>query len=582
MIFSSLLLLASLLLIAFSPKSSFFGVLDRAHPTHPEWSLIVDTTTNAFHSWSWDPLLVLLLGDTGVAGSWLLPLVHLGVFTIGTIFVLRHSFDSSWLRACIDAALSSVIVVALFGLHPVILGTLTWLPWCVLCCRPSWLLKQNSHLRPAIALFFILRLVRTAHQLSPLALGFTFLFAFSQSSKDTRHRSQVVFLSLFSVVAFALSLYQSFEVPLPPLPDYPIYSQVVPDDGVPGRVSPLLTSYAPLQLIDRSLVRYSLSLFALLGLLLSCLSYLFTNTAGVKRYARISTVLFIILYFDTYAAESWSIISPIQTVRRLLPGTFFLSLSPFILCASLLFLWWTLLRNRLLLKAFFFLLLWLINPFDHHSVAITAGKTLTPPLSIPEDSLERTWAVSPSYALYRQNGRKAITRARTTQLHFHKLGNLKPTLLASNHNAPKALHRMVDGRGKTRWSEHTGKQSGNEWVQISLPEPIVVEALDLNVGKFTSDFPRGIRITSWPTPCTTREPETAQIVVEKEKWLGTVGFSEKGFPYYKPQHQVIAVFSQPTKTQCLLLEQTGTANFDWSIARLRLARIFHQTSSRGE
>ncbi|MCB0333466.1 MAG: hypothetical protein KDD55_08190, partial [Bdellovibrionales bacterium] len=363
MILHGLILLLSLVAFFFSSHTHFWGVLERAYPSFPQWSILVDTTTNAYHVWRWDPLLVLLTGESTLSTSLILPLLHLALFSLGTAGVFRFVFGSDWIRSFIDAVLSATMLVLLFGLHPVILGTLTWIPWCILCCRPSWLLSSSTSVRSGVALFLVLRLVRTAHQLSPLALAFVFITLFALKREKPIFLSRKGFTGIFFLIALALSLYHTFEVPTPPIPDYPPFAQVVPDDGVPGIVSPRLTSYAPFQIIDRSVLRYTLAPFALLGLLLSAFFLITSQKVSARNIASTSLVLFVLLTLDTYTAESLSIISPLQAARRLLPGAFFLSLTPAFLAFSLWFLWGTLLRHRTIPTVLFFLTLWAINPF---------------------------------------------------------------------------------------------------------------------------------------------------------------------------------------------------------------------------
>ncbi|MCB0334007.1 MAG: hypothetical protein KDD55_10945, partial [Bdellovibrionales bacterium] len=160
-----------------------------------------------------------------------------------------------------------------------------------------------------------------------------------------------------------------------------------------------------------------------------------------------------------------------------------------------------------------------------------------------------------------------------TSLHLENLSTFSPTLRASMNNTESSLNRMLDGRGKTRWSEKTGNQNGSEWIEISLPSETTALALDLNVGKFSSDFPRGVRVTSWPRVCDKRGEDKGEIVYEQAQWLGSVNFTPQGFPYYKPQNQVIIRFQSAVTTQCLLVEQTSSAPFDWSVTRLRIARL---------
>src|SRR5262249_6378039 len=53
--------------------------------------------------------------------------------------------------------------------------------------------------------------------------------------------------------------------------------------------------------------------------------------------------------------------------------------------------------------------------------------------------------------------------------------------------------RVVDGRPETRWWTQAPQRPGAQ-LQVDLPEPVALAGVDLDLGPFSSDYPRGLAV----------------------------------------------------------------------------------------
>jgi hypothetical protein len=120
----------------------------------------------------------------------------------------------------------------------------------------------------------------------------------------------------------------------------------------------------------------------------------------------------------------------------------------------------------------------------------------------------------------------------------------------------------VDGRLETRWA--TGRpQRPGDFLQVDLPAPTVLTGVDLELGAFTTDYPRDVAVEvaredgSWMRLA-------ADVVLDGPLvWAGT--------HVLRDGVERIALRFPPTRAGALRLVQTGEDPvFDWSIAELHL------------
>jgi hypothetical protein len=133
---------------------------------------------------------------------------------------------------------------------------------------------------------------------------------------------------------------------------------------------------------------------------------------------------------------------------------------------------------------------------------------------------------------------------------------------------------VTDGDPKTRWSNHRGGQRGDERITVRLPHPIQIRGLELDPGDYRTDFPRGltIRAGSCADERTALAPPKIPLstLFSARSWQGPLHFTPQGYAYFGGQEQVKIIFPQLSTVECLVIEQTGHAAFDWSVAELRI------------
>jgi hypothetical protein len=134
--------------------------------------------------------------------------------------------------------------------------------------------------------------------------------------------------------------------------------------------------------------------------------------------------------------------------------------------------------------------------------------------------------------------------------------------------APELLAAAKNSEPSWRWSSRSGYQTGKEQLTIRFPKPIEALGLELDPGMYFTDYPRGLLILGGDCSA----PESAQTIANHTPWQGALNLTPKGFPYYSPRNQVKVIFPRKETVECIFVKQTGTANFDWSINRVRVIR----------
>jgi hypothetical protein len=140
---------------------------------------------------------------------------------------------------------------------------------------------------------------------------------------------------------------------------------------------------------------------------------------------------------------------------------------------------------------------------------------------------------------------------------------LSPQISAFPPELNKDVGAMIDRRSKTHWSTYKGAQTGGESLLIRFPAPASLRAVELSTGAFPTDFPRGLAISTG----TCSLEETPQISFSD--WQGALAFTPSGFPYFSGQNDVKILLPPGPPLGCLLIKQTGSAPFDWSVTELK-------------
>jgi hypothetical protein len=154
-----------------------------------------------------------------------------------------------------------------------------------------------------------------------------------------------------------------------------------------------------------------------------------------------------------------------------------------------------------------------------------------------------------SVAVYRLNRLPVAPSPRTMRLPIAGLyANVNGNVVGS----------VKDGDLTTRWE--TGPQEPGMMLEIDLGSPRMVSAVDLSLGPFNMDFPRGLRIE-------TSEDRTAW----QEVWRGSsAGLAVIGALRDRTTHTLTYDFP-PVRAQYLRLWLTGKDNvYYWSVAELNV------------
>jgi hypothetical protein len=133
--------------------------------------------------------------------------------------------------------------------------------------------------------------------------------------------------------------------------------------------------------------------------------------------------------------------------------------------------------------------------------------------------------------------------------------------LAASESSER-LPNLIDGRLTTYWGTGEAQRPGN-WIQIQLPEPIVVARMELSLGRRPLRGARELRL----------EGRTEDAWIEIPYVMGRAGVQGQ-FLDENGASQVL-VF-EPRLLRGVRLFQTGRRTRSWSIAELHL----HQSLSR--
>jgi hypothetical protein len=472
-------------------------------------------------------------------------------------------------RPTIQGALSACVVVStlllLFPGDVVLFSTISWIPLVLWSIRKSVETTDGLSKRLYSLLSLLLML------LSALSSGYSFgILALSLAAHlpavfDVRHR-------FFWWSLLAASLLVFFVVPEPTIPTYPLSAQVVPDDGIPGNIHPLLGPSFPIPIIDYSAVRQAFTPVVV------ALIALFLVLIGQKeRTWRLGTILSACIFLEVFLPPSLLQISPLQSLSRLLPGSFLVPLLPqaigvFVIGSSLRpERWrftWALFVVTLLLSAF-------------QLLPSQVKPSSVPAVDVGQGGMDEKWICSPSLPLVERYGGEKLRRfQRLVTAPSHRL---VPKALEDSLNSPRErLRSLVDRDLSTRWSPQQGSQHDEHTLWIGLPDIKHLEGIELLLGKFVSDFPGEFSVSCAST-CEPSSPKSGSYDRSEHfsPWLGPVQFSSEGYPYYGSQSDMRVLFSAPLACRCIRITQLSSSRqFDWSIAEIRL--IHPGTKSRDE
>ncbi len=553
-----------------------------------DWYGVVNLAINQYVMWRSDPVIVWISGLlTNSEGVGYRPdlLLNMGVFWIGAS-LLYYQFCKGRLLAILASLVAVTSISITFGLDRVLIESLTWVPYLALVLRMIVQASQNTSILlkalQFLALIFLsCRVSASANQLSLIWISAGWLWA--SLDGNWKSNSRIRYLAL--LIAFLPALFTPVLAPSASIPDYPSFAHVVPDDGLAGFTRPLLGPDLPLQTINREAVKhggYPL-LVALLILMAGFLRWT-REPAGwpsaLLEYSLYAGILSLAL--DLFLPESLSEVAPLLTLARTVPGWFPFSLDATVAIFAITSIYLILVKRRaIFVLAVFSLVLvasaqrFPLNPISSKTAIRAHLRAANHALlsAAQKESAEALLA-SPSYYVINYFGydlmqnRLDIEKATAAE----SLSKTNFKINSSDKSEARSLARLSDGKDSSRWSPKTGKQTGNEWLELVWDEPLTIRGLDLAPGKFSADFPRGLRI-SYQEGCSLEEQKSANYIplLSYPNWQGPLEFTEQGYPYFGAQSQVRVYFPEPVLVKCLLVEQTGiTEAFDWSVAEVGL------------
>jgi hypothetical protein len=130
-------------------------------------------------------------------------------------------------------------------------------------------------------------------------------------------------------------------------------------------------------------------------------------------------------------------------------------------------------------------------------------------------------------------------------------------------NKQEQLANIVDNDEQTRWGSGRPQQLG-EKVEVVLKTPINFQRVDLNLGPFYTDFPRGLQIEI------SQDGVGYEKVFEQSEWYGAIHWNFKGEPYFGKEEEMKIVLNKAYQAKHVRFVLLGSHNyFDWSIAELK-------------
>jgi|GEM_PF-5982488 len=371
--------------------------------------------------------------------------------------------------------------------------------------------------------------------------------------------------------------------PIYEIPDYPAGARLTPISPLTFQEAPRIGPWLGINTVDfevlRELSREQVVRFLVLasGLLL----LLFTNRR-LRSQGLLVVLAFLVLIIDAWIPpQFYDSLSPFQSIRRLVPG---MSLNyfpwlclPFALivvspaiakhtsdrvlwsfCASL----FSLCIGAQLCYPF---VLSTSEPsLGHFAFAPYLDRALAPQQNETFTSKDLI-KFSPSYLVVKAYGNWVLDEQNPHRRDISQLQKLSlaQAIADADLNSEKA-QAVLSGKGDSRWSIGRPQSAGDEF-RLILPEAITIGTCALSVKDTPTDFPRGIKVLG------SLDGIEYTTLFEQTPWLGPVKWSDKGYPYFGPQSEVVIRFTEPRMVKYLKFIQTGQdKTFDWSIQQIRL------------
>ncbi len=559
-------------------------------PFSGTWFSVVHFSSNAVFSWRLDPFLKWALDARGAELFFSFCLL---VFCSGAfLFSLELNGRRQPVLSAAGVSVAGAGFVLMFGYDTFVITSVVWLPWVMYLLH---LILVSGRRSPPYFIFLLLAAFRLCRASNQFSLFFV-LLAFAVIFFLAPQRHKVAAWTSFMILLLP-AFWTAVSAPAVPLPLYPPFARVLENrvpmlaggDALVGPVPAFRLT--PVQILDRAFLRPFLEPVCFVLLLIAAVSALDVWRTGrhVPEERRtvfcISTlVLAASCVLDTgFVSASVSQISPLYALPRILPG---LQYFPFIYLAiglTIFFVGMLLVAGRawdiLLLLAGCLVIPaawggWDKECYVQRPSATMPWKELSKAELKPAERAARTKTLmSPSYGLVLENSPGFFERFPNVsrEMNLVPLFRFAHTITASVD--PEKIYDVIRG-AQSRWSSGNGSQRGGEWVHIRLDAPMLLKGMQLDLGGFETDYPRGLEIR-YSEFCESgnTQYESYKPVFKRRQWRGETAYTADGFPYMEPEAEVVALFEQPAYAQCLLIMQTGRSRqFEWSITGIRLGQ----------
>jgi hypothetical protein len=528
--------------------------------------------TNALHAWQLDPLMTPIADLLGWSDPSMGILGKNAVLSLSYFFILVSGLgalllqeDKHDLRVAAAKALPLIAILIIFGLSTVTYASLCWIPWIFVALR----LFQSLYWR-----LFLASIVTLLAGAAAGTLGLLFLpplLLFFGSTHSFTPRIILASLSILGCLMFSIDTGSLHE------PQYPNDAHLVADDGIPGHVHPLTSSAPAIPFIDRNLEKTTLRPLMVIML---CSLLLLYPLARNKRTHLAFIGIALILVLDTAVAEELSLIAPVQTLRRIIPGGFWIAPASTLLAITLVLIA-IFSRSIIAATTSLALIIWasffgptyetrvagtLLTAEDHELIQLVSPQNQKPIQNLilsPSFSLIKNYHITPEKL-------SSLMRDEAFQEADIQLPELNIVVSEGSLFDKKNL---FDQNPQTRSRIGESGQKGVEYICIELiDQGRFISQVFLSLGGFPTDFPRGLRIFEGAR-CETLPSDSAQIQ-EFIPWEGPIRTTTEGYLYYGKQSEV--TFQTKGQTQAVLIQQTEKSFFDWSIAELKVSTRMHE------
>jgi hypothetical protein len=347
-------------------------------------------------------------------------------------------------------------------------------------------------------------------------------------------RSNITYPKCYFIVPWVVLFFLA-QAPITPI--LPPNSRIVPDDGVAGLLRATIGPLGPdYDLCDRSFFKYNYLLLNYLILIYSLILYYPLKAINLSILILLATAT-----LDIILPERLSQIVPIATLQRIIPGLFFIPLQMHFLACGIIIL---VLNNRTRLSfALVSIIISLISP-----TAEVINYNNTFPLADYETTSQSPVLIADTYL-----------RPLPEKKPLKKL-SIQTNLTCSQENN---CHLLNDGSVAQRWHSH--RQTGKEFIKVSLPIPKQIKGIKMIHGKYYADYGRRFDII---------DCGSGEMILSNYHWLGTLYKAHHGKLWYfasQANSSSVISFKQSIKTDCLIIKQTDLDPiYDWSITELEL------------